>query len=73
MNLTRVSGLTGRENTLFIPGLTQAMLDSYDNGALAQDAFSGLSADHREFIITGITPDEWNTYLSSEEEGDYDE
>ena len=50
MNLTRVSGLTGRENTLFIPGLTQAMLDSYNNGALAQDAFEGLSADYREFI-----------------------
>jgi len=73
MNLTRVSGLTGRENTLFIPGLTQAMLDSYNNGALAQDAFEGLSADYREFIMTGITPDEWNAYFPPEEEGDYDE
>jgi hypothetical protein len=74
MNLTRISRLTGKENTLFIPGLTRAMLDAYSNGALAQDAFDGLSADYREFIMTGITPDEWNTFLPpEEEEGEDDE
>ena len=28
-------------------------------GALIQEAFPMLNADQREFILTGITPEEW--------------
>jgi hypothetical protein len=30
------------------------------NDTLMQDAFPMLSEDEREFIMTGITPEEWN-------------
>lgn len=33
-----------------------------------QDAFPNLTAEEREFIITGITPTEWNEMFSEEEE-----
>ena len=72
MEYTKCSGLTGKTHTLFIPGLTQDMIDSYNAGALIQDAFDGISPEFREFIMTGITPEEWNTFLPPEPEEDED-
>ena len=38
----------------------QSSLDRYfQNDGLIQDIFPYLSADDREFIISGITPEEW--------------
>jgi hypothetical protein len=33
--------------------------DAWDTGELIQNAFPTLSADEREFIKTGISPEEW--------------
>lgn len=68
MNVTKRSGLTGHNATVFIPGLTQAMLDAHAAGMMAQDAFAGISPEHREFLMTGITPEEWNLFLPPEED-----
>ena len=59
MDVTRTCILTGVANTRFIWGLDQGMLDAWTAGALAQDAFTGISADWREFIMTGILPETW--------------
>ena len=32
----------------------------WKNGMLIQEAFPMLNSDEREFIMTGITPEEWN-------------
>ena len=56
MNITKTSMLSGLENTIFIKGLTQDMLDRWKGGELAQKAFVGIPAEQREFIMTGITP-----------------
>lgn len=37
-----------------------AALECWRDGELIQNAFPMLSADEREFIMTGITPEEWN-------------
>lgn len=37
-------------------------------GKLAQDAFPFLSHEEREFLISGITPDEWNEIFGSEDD-----
>lgn len=66
MNVTRISMLTRKENTIFIPGLTQKMIDNWKSGATIQDAMPGISPDHREFIMTGITPKEWDRFLPDE-------
>jgi hypothetical protein len=34
----------------------------WQNGKLIQDAFPSLSVVEREFIMTGITPDEWEDF-----------
>lgn len=37
----------------------RACYDQYQDGSAIQDAFSELDADAREFIMTGITPAQW--------------
>jgi len=41
---------------------------AYHKGALIQDAFPFLTADEREFLMTGITKSEWNEIFSEEAE-----
>ena len=36
-------------------------------GALVQDAFPFLSGDEREFLLTGMTPDEWDDLMGEDE------
>lgn len=38
------------------------------NGSFMQTAFNFLSVDEREFIMTGITTDEWNEIFAKLEE-----
>jgi hypothetical protein len=40
--------------------ITQDQLDAWAEGELIQEAMPHLTADQREFILTGITPSEWN-------------
>ena len=71
MHVTRTSPLTDETNTLFIAGLTQDMLDSWHNGALIQEALAGIPQGLREFIMTGITPDEWDERIGDEPDEDW--
>ena len=64
MDATRTCILTGVTNTRFVWGLTPTMLDAYTAGALAQDAFKGISADWREFLMTGILPETWDAKVA---------
>ena len=59
MNITRVSTLTGEENTLRLP-VSQVQMERWEMGELAQDVFPHLSSSQREFIISGITEEEWD-------------
>ena len=65
MLVTRKSMFTGIERTLDLD-ITQEQLDAYNNGAKIQDAFPHLSADDREFIMTGATADEWDNAFGEE-------
>jgi hypothetical protein len=78
--VTRVSQLSGKEAGMDLP-LTQQELDEglarswshcraigRGNGTEhMQDIFPQLSADQREFLMTGITPEEWSTAFGSEQ------
>jgi hypothetical protein len=57
--------ITGVERTLEID-VTQEQLDAWSNGAFIQDAMPNLSADDREFILSGITKAEWDEAFSEE-------
>lgn len=41
--------------------------ERYDEGVLIQDAFPFLTPDEREFMMTGITPEEWDRLFGEEE------
>ena len=58
MQITRLDPFTRKKTTIDIP-CTPEQYAAWEAGALAQNAFRGLSADHREFIMTGITPESW--------------
>ena len=38
----------------------QAALFKYNQGAMIQDAFPFLTPDEREFMMTGLTPEQWD-------------
>lgn len=65
MLIERCSPFSGKTITKNID-ITQAQLDAWRSGALIQDAFSHLNADDREFILTGITAEEWDEIFSDE-------
>lgn len=70
MLIRRRSQITGivRERDLDI---TQEQLSRYFSGELIQKCFPNLSIGDREFILSGITEEEWDiTFSDSEEDED---
>jgi hypothetical protein len=57
--------MTGSVNTLDIP-VTQSQIDAWQGGLLIQEAMPHLSADDREFLMTGITPQVWDAEFGEE-------
>jgi len=62
MLVTRTSQLTGKTHTLDLD-VTQDQLDRFEmrgfTGEYAQNIFSNLNKEGREFLISGITDSEW--------------
>jgi len=67
MQITRRSPLTGEKNTREIP-VTFQNIKEWQNGKSIQDAMPNLSAEDREFIMTGYTPEDWAKMFPSEPE-----
>ena len=59
MMITKKSMFSGTAHTMFLP-VTQKQLDRWQGGELIQNVFPFLSRAEREFIVTGVTPDEWD-------------
>lgn len=59
LNVTRRSIISGAETTMLIPGASLEAFDSWKAGKLIQNAMPNVPAELREFIISGITPEEW--------------
>lgn len=68
LEVTKKSILSGKTNTMTLD-ITQEHLDMYEQvgGLLVQAAFPNLSKEEREFLISGITPEEWNNAFGEEE------
>ena len=66
MKITRKSILSGTIRTLDIY-VTEEQMEAWRSGELIQKAMPHLSDDDREFIMTGITPDEWDNMMEEEE------
>ena len=60
--IERESPFSGNTNRMAIQ-VTEAQIAAWQGGELIQNAMPNVSADEREFIKTGITPEEWeNTF-----------
>ena len=68
IQVTRLSALSRTYNTMELP-ISQEHLDIYDTvgDILVQDAFPNLDKEQREFLISGITPQEWKDTFGEEE------
>lgn len=62
MKIARRSPFSRRVNEMELD-VTQAQIDDWNNGTLIQDAMPNLSDEQREFLMTGITPEEWRKYI----------
>ena len=62
MDITRTSILSGKTRTKQI-NVNQSQIDKWEAGMLIQDAMPDVSVDEREFIKTGITPEEWTNFI----------
>ncbi len=58
MLVTKRSPFSGKIHTLDVP-VTQAQLDDWNSGTMIQEAMPNVSPELREFLMTGITPEEW--------------
>lgn len=71
--LTRRSPFTGKQVTIQLnmkPSAYLACYELWQKGAKIQDAFPMLSADEREFILTGISAEEWYYFVGEEDDSD---
>lgn len=66
MIITRTSIFTGVERSRDL-NITEEQYALYESGKLIQHAFPHLSADDREFILTGTTVEEWNDAFGAED------
>ena len=62
MIITRTSPFTGTVNTMDL-NVTAAQIAEFESPGrrMIQDIFPNLTADEREFIMTGITPQDWTS------------
>lgn len=67
MLITRKSPRTGIETTLDLP-VTKEQLESWQHGMVIQHAMPNLTAEQREFIKTGLTPEDWAAIFPPEED-----
>ena len=59
MKITMTSMISGKTTTRDIDVEPEQIL-AWQNGMLIQDAMPELSASDREFIMSGITQEEWD-------------
>tara|TARA_R110002020_G_scaffold39654_2_gene117597 strand:+ start:759 stop:944 length:186 start_codon:yes stop_codon:yes gene_type:complete len=60
MLITKTSMLSGNTSSMDID-VSQDQIDLWQGGSLIQNVMPDLSADEREFIMTGVTPEEWDS------------
>ena len=66
LQITRTSMLSGIDRTKTFDITYDQYYAWYTEGELIQNAMPNLSASDREFIMTGMTDEEWNDPSSAE-------
>lgn len=61
--------LSGKLHSMEID-VTDEQIRNYLDGMLIQRAMPNISNEEREFILSGITPEEWNQTFAEETENE---
>ena len=68
MKVTRKSAISGKKTTMDINITEDQLKDWTDNPEkLMVEGLVHLSNDERDFLLTGITPEDWNDVFGLEE------
>ena len=67
MLITRQSQWSGITRTLDIPVTHDQLYEWQQRGAMIQNAMPNLTADQREFLMTGVTAEEWKEMWGDED------
>ena len=65
MYISKRSMLTGDEHTMDL-NVTPRQIKAWQEGTLIQNAMPNLTSVQREFIMTGITKDEWDNLMKED-------
>ena len=69
VTITKCSLMSGKEHTMEIEVTAQQLVDYFIHGKVIHKAMPEVPKEHREFIMTGITPEEWDqTFANGEDE-----
>jgi hypothetical protein len=66
MKITKTSPFSGIQRTLDLPVTPDQMRKFYSGEGYIQDIFPDLSPGEREFILTGISDDEWSEHIGDD-------
>lgn len=70
IELERKSIISGKVSKRVLPITSDEWAQGWERrakGHLIQDCFPQLSPEDREFVKTGITPEEWDAYFKDDE------
>jgi len=70
MQITNISQLSGKETTMELditPEQLERFYNRRENGEYVQTIFPHLTKGEREFLLTGISPIEWEKIFGSHE------
>lgn len=65
MKVGRRNPLSGNVNVMDLD-VTMEQIERWKNGELVQNVMPHLTADEREFLISGILPNEWDELFGEE-------
>ena len=66
MIISQTNMLTGKKNEMDLP-VTSQQIGRWINGELIQNVMPELSVEQREFLKTGILPEEWDKMSLTED------
>lgn len=63
MLIAMTSQLSGKDHVMDLD-ITEEQVNNFLSGVKVQDAFPHLKPHEREFLLTGMTPEEWDELVS---------
>ena len=67
MKITKKSPFTGKVQTRDLPITRERIVEWQNNNTMIQEAFPDLDASQREFLMSGITAEEWIEFVRENE------